>query len=166
MTTAAENKDAFIAAYVASRPKTPRGTEHSPEAARKKAEYAWPRKMYEVVVGKSDEPPCDPCNEPEYSDVLRFSPRGWGSIQPRKEGIRVSKAVAAGRPQSNKEAREAERQFWIAVLVGGVSATEARGELAEWVVVELPTGPAVVTIEEAYSLGAREIPDFRVLESA
>lgn len=34
MTTAAENKDAFIAAYVASRPKTPRGTEHSPEAAR------------------------------------------------------------------------------------------------------------------------------------
>ena len=166
MTTAAENKDAFIAAYVASRPKTPRGTEHSPEAARKKAEYAWPRKMYEVVVGKSDEPPCDPCNEPEYSDVLRFSPRGWGSLRPSNEGIRVSKAVAAGRPQSNKEASEAERQFWISVLVGCASPSEARGKLAEWVVVELPTGPAVVTIEEAYGLGAREIPDFRVLESA
>lgn len=118
---------------------------------------AWEAHMRAVVTGDVEEAPAEGGVEPEYSDVLRFTPRGWGSIQPQDEGIRVSKAVAAGRPQSHKEAREAERQFWIAVMAGGVSATEARGEAAEWVVVELPTGPAVVTIEEAYSLGGREL---------
>ncbi len=154
---AQELKSAFNEAFKAKRHATSRGTELSARAVELLAQEAWAAHMAAVVCGKIDESPATGGVEPAYSEKLTYDSSGFGSIRPHKNGIRVSESLEEGRPGSNQEAREADKQFWAQTLVGCASATEARGDLASWVVVELPSGQAVMTIQEAYALGAREM---------
>jgi len=131
MTTATENKAAFIAAFKSQKHTTHRGTEHTARAIELMAGEAWSKHMKSVVTSKTMEAPVDPCQAPKWDDEYTASPVSGGYVLPKKEGVRVSVSVA--------------------------NQVRKTGKQNEWVVVELPDGPAAVTVEEAYSLGAREL---------
>lgn len=131
MTTAAENKAAFIAEFKSQKHTTPRGTEHTDRAVDLKAGEAWRKHMESVVTNKTIEAPVEPCQAPKWDDEYTASPARGGYVFPEKGGVRASVSVA-------NQIRETGKQN-------------------AWVVAELPDGPAAVTVEEAYSLGAREL---------
>lgn len=93
-------------------------------------ETAWENHMAAVVCGKVDEEPATGGVEPEWSDEYSAHPTMGGFVTTEKGGIRTSKSAA-----------ESCRG----------------GDQTKWVVVGLATGPAAVTIEEAYALGGREL---------
>ncbi len=131
MTTSAENKAAFIAAFKSQKHTTPRGTEHTARAIELMAGEAWSKHMYSIVTNKMVEKPVDPSPAPKWDDQYTACSVYGGYVLPKKEGVRVSVSVA--------------------------NQVRKTGKQNEWVVVELPDGPAAVTVEEAYSLGAREL---------
>lgn len=134
MTTIAENKAAFIADYKARNLADSAGRTRSIEYRRATndvyAEEAWASHMKMVVTGKTEEAPVSPCNEPEWSSEYSAHSKMGGYITTEQGGVRTSKSAA----ESCRDGRQ-----------------------TKWVVVGLHSGPAAVTVEEAYNLGAREL---------
>lgn len=134
MPTPAENKAAFIESFKARNLAAAAGRTRAIEYRRATsdiyAEEAWTGHMKMVVTGKIEEAPVSPCDEPEWSDEYSAHPKMGGYITTEKGGVRASMAAA----ESCRDGRQ-----------------------TKWVVVGLPSGPAAVTVEEAYNLGAREL---------
>lgn len=135
MTAPAENKAAFIEAFKARNLAAADGRTRSIEYRRATngiyAEEAWINHMKMVVTGKVKEAPVTPSDEPEWSSEYSAHPKMGGYITTEKGGVRASEAAA----ESCRDGRQ-----------------------TRWVVVGLASGPAAVTVEEAYNLGARELP--------
>ena len=132
--TAQELKAAFVANFIneweakmATASDRVRRTQTKPHP-----EGAWVAHMAEVVTGKVSEEPASGGVEPEYAEGFGAFPNAGGTVLHAAGGIRVSVAATAGRD--------------------GVSS-----DRKPWVLVMLPTGPAAMTVEEAYSIGAREL---------
>ena len=97
-----------------------------------RTETAWQNHMAAVVCGKVDEEPATGGVEPEYAEGFGAFDLAGGMILQRPGGIRASVATTAGR-----DGLSSDRKSWVLVM--------------------LPTGPAALTVEEAYALGGREL---------
>lgn len=132
---AQEMKSAFVSNYIAgwnAKMETAsdrvRRTQTKPHP-----EGAWKAHMTAVVCGKVQEPCAAGGLEPEYATGFgAFLTRCGGAVLQRYGGVRASVATTIGRDGKSSDPEP-------------------------WVMVSLSTGPAAVTIEEAYSLGAREL---------
>ena len=132
--TAQELKAAFVANFINEwEAKMATASDRVRRAQTKpRPDGAWDAHMKSVVTGKINEEPASGGVEPEYAEGFGAFPNAGGTVLQAKGGIRVSVAATAGRD--------------------GVSS-----DRKPWVLVMLPTGPAAMTVEEAYSLGAREL---------
>ncbi len=95
-------------------------------------EGEWQEHMRAVVAGAVIEDPATGGVEPEYAAEFGAFPNAGGNVLKKTGGIRTSVAATVGRD--------------------GISSAPK-----PWVLVMLPTGPAAMTVEEAYAMGARAL---------
>jgi len=93
---------------------------------------AWEAHMRAVVTGDVEEVPAEGGVEPEYAPGFGAFPNAGGAVLRQPGGIRVSSAATVGRDSASSDRKP-------------------------WVLVMLSTGPAAMTVEEAYALGGREL---------
>lgn len=137
--TAQELKAAFVGNFIAEwEAKTAAASDRLRRTQTKPyPEGAWDAHMKAVVTGKFAEEPATGGVEPEYAKGFGAFSNAGGTVLRAPGGIRVSIAATVGRD--------------------GVSS-----DRRPWVLVALPTGAAAMTVEEAYSLGARELQSWPV----
>ena len=132
--TAQELKSAFVEKFVADwKAKMATATDRVRRTHTKPhPEGAWQEHMRSVVAGEVIEEPATGGVEPEYAAEFGAFPNAGGNVLKKPGGIRVSVAATVGR-----DGHSSDREPWVLVM--------------------LPTGPAAMTVEEAYAMGAREL---------
>lgn len=132
--TAQELKAAFVEKFIAEwKAKMETASDRVRRAHTKPhPDGAWEAHMRAVVTGKVEEAPAEGGGEPEYAPSFGAFPNAGGTVLCQPGGIRVSSAATAGR-----DGKSSDRKPWVLVM--------------------LPTGPAAMTVEEAYAVGGREL---------
>ena len=132
--TAQELKSAFVEKFIAEwEAKMATATDRVRRTHKKPhPEGAWQEHMRSVVAGEVIEEPATGGIEPEYASGFGAFQNAGGTVLNKSGGIRTSVAATVGR-----DGHSSDRKPWVLVM--------------------LPTGPAAMTVEEAYAMGAREL---------